>query len=92
MSKNYTITLSDAEDKALHIVALSAQDWIDNVVHERCRIAIDEMDDRWMFSTIWYRHWIIAQYCIQGCKNVALMTYVPHRTLTPQKVGFCLLD
>jgi len=39
----YTITLSDAEDKALHFVALSAQDWIDNAVHERCRIAIDEI-------------------------------------------------
>ncbi len=45
------------------------------------------MDDRWMFSTIWYRHWIIAQYCIQGCKNVALITYVPHKTLTPSKGG-----
>jgi hypothetical protein len=43
MSKTYTITLSDAEDKALHVVALSAQDWIDNAVHERCRIAIDEI-------------------------------------------------
>jgi hypothetical protein len=39
----YTITLSNAEDKALHTVALSAQDWIDNAVHERCRIAIDEI-------------------------------------------------
>lgn len=39
----YTITLSNAEDKALHAVALSAQDWIDNAVHERCRIAIDEI-------------------------------------------------
>ena len=39
----YTITLSDAEDKALHFVAMSAQDWIDNAVHERCRIAIDEI-------------------------------------------------
>ena len=43
MSKTYTITLTDAEDKALHIVALSAQDWIDNAVHERCRIAIEEI-------------------------------------------------
>lgn len=43
MAKTYTITLSDAEDKALHVVALSAQDWIDNAVHERCRIAIDEI-------------------------------------------------
>jgi hypothetical protein len=39
----YTIILSDAEDKALKVVALSAQDWIDNAVHERCRIAIDEI-------------------------------------------------
>jgi hypothetical protein len=39
----YTITLSDAEDKALHVIALSAQDWIDNAVHERCRIAMDEI-------------------------------------------------
>ena len=39
----YTITLSDAEDKALHVVSMSAQDWIDNAVHERCRIAIDEI-------------------------------------------------
>lgn len=39
----YTITLSDAENKALNVVSLSAQDWIDNAVHERCRIAIDEI-------------------------------------------------
>ena len=39
----YTITLSDAENKALHVVAMSAQDWIDNAVHERCRIAIEEI-------------------------------------------------
>lgn len=43
MSKTYTITLSDAEDKALKSVAVSAQDWIDNAVHERCRVAIDEI-------------------------------------------------
>lgn len=39
----YTITLSEAEDKALGFVALSQQEWIDNAVHERCRIAIDEI-------------------------------------------------
>jgi hypothetical protein len=39
----YTITLSDAEDKALHVVVLNAQEWIDNAVHNRCRIAIDEI-------------------------------------------------
>lgn len=39
----YTVTLTDAEDKALHVVAMSAQDWIQNAVHERCRLAIDEI-------------------------------------------------
>ena len=39
----YTITLSDAEDKALGVVAFSQNDWIQNAVHERCRLAIDEI-------------------------------------------------
>jgi hypothetical protein len=43
MTKSYTITLTEAEDKALGFVALDQQDWIDNVVHERCRIAIEEI-------------------------------------------------
>lgn len=43
MTKIYTITLSDAEDKAIHVVALDAQEWIDNAVHERCRIAIEDI-------------------------------------------------
>lgn len=38
-----TITLSDAEFKALNFVAISAQDWVENLVHERCRIAIEEI-------------------------------------------------
>jgi hypothetical protein len=43
MTVDYTITLSAAEDKALSYVAVSQQDWIDNAVHERCRLAIDEI-------------------------------------------------
>ncbi len=39
----FTITLSDAENKALGVVALDQNDWIQNAVHERCRIAIDEI-------------------------------------------------
>ena len=39
----YTITLSDAENKALGFVAFSQQDWINNAVHERCRIAIENI-------------------------------------------------
>jgi len=40
---NYTITLSNAEDLALSYVALNQQEWINNAVHERCRIAMDEI-------------------------------------------------
>jgi beta-lactamase class D len=39
----YTITLSAAETKALGVIAISQQEWIDNAVHERCRIAIEEI-------------------------------------------------
>ena len=39
----FTVTLSDAELKALEYVAVSAQDWIDNSVHERCRLAMQEI-------------------------------------------------
>ena len=43
MSKNFTITLTDAEEKALAVIALSPQDWIENVVKQRCVIAIEEI-------------------------------------------------
>jgi hypothetical protein len=39
----YTIELSAAEDAALSYVSFSQQDWIDNAVHERARIAIEEI-------------------------------------------------
>lgn len=40
---DYTITLTDAEKKALEYVAVDANEWIQNAVHERCRLAIEEM-------------------------------------------------
>ena len=43
MSKTYTITLSDAQDKALSVVTKDQQDWIENAVFERCRVSIDEI-------------------------------------------------
>ena len=43
MTVSYTIVLTYAEHKALSIVAASPKDWIENVVHERCRIAIDDI-------------------------------------------------
>ena len=39
----YTITLTEAENKALSYAALSQNDWVQNAVHERCRIAIEEI-------------------------------------------------
>lgn len=43
MSRTYTIILSDAQDKALSVVALDQQEWIENAVFERCRLAIEEI-------------------------------------------------
>ena len=40
---NYQITLTAAEDLALSYASVSPQEWIDNAVHERCRIAIDDI-------------------------------------------------
>ena len=41
----YTITLTDAETKAMEHVALSVQDWADNALQNRARIAMDEIYD-----------------------------------------------
>jgi hypothetical protein len=40
---NYTITLTAAEDAAMSYAAFSQDDWIQNAVHERARIAIKEI-------------------------------------------------
>jgi len=39
----YVITLSDAEDKALGAVAFDQNEWIQGVVKNQCRIAIEEI-------------------------------------------------
>lgn len=39
----FIVELSLAEEKALAVVALSPQEWINNVVKQRCRISIDEI-------------------------------------------------
>ena len=39
----FTTTLTDAELKALAHVALDPQEWIDNAIHERCRLAMEEI-------------------------------------------------
>lgn len=39
----YTIELSDAEVKAMEHVALDVQEWVDNALKNRARIAMDEI-------------------------------------------------
>ena len=39
----YIVDLTEAENKALGYAAFSQQEWIDNAVHERARIAIEEI-------------------------------------------------
>ena len=43
MTTEYTITLTDAQDKALNYDAISAQEWIENLVYEKCRVVMDEI-------------------------------------------------
>ena len=38
-----TIELTETQNKGLEYASVSSQDWIDNAVHNRCRIAIDEI-------------------------------------------------
>ena len=40
---NYTVTLTDAEKLAMEYIAYDPQDWIENAMKERARIAIDEI-------------------------------------------------
>ena len=42
---SYTITLTDAEDKALGVVAVDKQAWIENAVKDRCRRAKEQIVD-----------------------------------------------
>lgn len=40
-----TITLTTAQEKALAYVAVSPQEWSENLVHNRCRKAMDNIYD-----------------------------------------------
>ena len=39
----YTVELTEAENKAMNYIANTVQEWIDNVVKNRARQAIDEI-------------------------------------------------
>ena len=40
---DYTVKLTDTEDKAMSYCALSTQDWVDNALKNRAKIAIDNI-------------------------------------------------
>ena len=40
---NYTVTLTETEKKGMDYVALDPQDWVENVMKERARTAVDEI-------------------------------------------------
>ena len=40
---NITVTLTDTQTKSLEYVAYSIQDWCDNAIHNRARIAQEEI-------------------------------------------------
>jgi len=43
MATTYTVSITDAEKKALEYIAASIQDWMDNAVQNRARQAMDEI-------------------------------------------------
>jgi len=46
MAKTFTITITDAEEKAFAWAVVDPDDWVDNVVHEKCRKAKDRLYDQ----------------------------------------------
>lgn len=40
---NYTITLTETEKLAMEYIAYDPQDWVENAIKERSRIAIEEI-------------------------------------------------
>jgi hypothetical protein len=43
MPFTYTITLTDVEQKAMEYISTDVEFWIQNAVHERARLAIEEL-------------------------------------------------
>lgn len=39
----YVVNLTDVEKKALEYVAADCNEWIQNAIHERCRLAMEEL-------------------------------------------------
>ena len=57
---DYTITLTEAENKAMEYIAADVNDWIDNAATNRARIAIDEICDLYVKTKLENNQPIIA--------------------------------
>ena len=68
MTQTITIEITDTEYKGLQYVAANPQEWVDNAVTNRCRIAVDEIVD------------IVVKHCLDNDIQVpasreAIVTY-----------------
>jgi hypothetical protein len=73
MPKTYTIILSDAEQKGMEYISTDVDFWIQNAVHERARLAIEEM----VADTIKAR--LEAGQAVQGTKEeIAMASDLPN--------------
>lgn len=43
MTYQFIIELTEIEKKSLEYVAVDANEWIQNAIHERCRLAMEEL-------------------------------------------------
>ena len=57
---NITVTITDTQNKCLEYSAYSVQDWCDNSIHERARIAQEEIISK------------LITYC--NANNIAIAT------------------
>ena len=68
MTQTITIEITDTEYKGLQYVAVDPQEWADNAITNRCRIAVDEIVD------------IVVKHCLDNDIQVpasreAIVTY-----------------
>lgn len=73
MPKSYTVTLSDLEQKGMEYVSTDVDFWIQNAVHERARLAVEEM------TADAIREKLDAGLSIQGTKEeIAMQSDLPN--------------
>lgn len=48
----YTVTLTDVEQKAMEHISTDVDFWIQNAVHERARVAMEEMVSEYITKTL----------------------------------------